>query len=117
MDLEEELETGIAFSLPSPEGYSTLLLGLEAHAAASSTRGESTVLQLYSSEEVDVLCIEAWDIEDSSHLTPAYEELVEVITCAMSKLNIDCPAEIFYPQNNYLHPGAFHFFPTSTKKF
>lgn len=80
---------GIAFSLPSPEGYSALLLGSEAHAAASSTRGESLVLQLYSSEEVDVLSIKAWDIEDSPYLTPADEELVEVITCAMSKLNIN----------------------------
>ncbi|ROL47279.1 hypothetical protein DPX16_6459 [Anabarilius grahami] len=89
MDLEEELETDIAFSLPSPEGYNALLLGSEARAAASSTRGESPVLQLYSSEEVDVLSIEAWDIEDSPYLTPAYEELVEVITRAVSKLNIN----------------------------
>lgn len=43
------------------------------------------MLQLFSSEDVDVLSIEVGDIEDSPLLSSPYEELV--ITYAMSKLN------------------------------
>lgn len=37
--------------------------------------------------------IEAEDLEDSPPLSPAYEELVEVVTCVIAKLNIYWPAE------------------------
>lgn len=87
MDLMEGIKTGPAFSLPSPAGSSALSLGLEVCTVASSTWGVSLVLQLSSSEEVDVLSIKAGEIEDLPLLSPVYEELVEVVTCAVSKLN------------------------------
>lgn len=37
--------------------------------------------------------IEAGEMEDSSPLYPAYEELVEVVTCAVARLNIGWPTE------------------------
>lgn len=37
--------------------------------------------------------IEVGEIEDSSPPSPAYEELVEVITCTVARLNIEWPAE------------------------
>lgn len=51
------------------------------------------MLALSSSEEVDIVSIEAEDLEDSPPLSPAYEELVEFVTCVIAKLNIDWPAE------------------------
>jgi len=54
------------------------------------------MLQCFTSEEVDVLGIESDTImgeEDSPSLSPAYEELVEVITKAVDKLNIEWPAD------------------------
>jgi len=50
------------------------------------------MLQCFTSEEVDVLGIESDTImgeEDSPSLSPVYEELVEVITRDVDKLNIE----------------------------
>lgn len=52
------------------------------------------MLELSASEDVDVLSIEAGDVEaHSSPHVPAYEELVEVVTCAVARLNISWPSE------------------------
>lgn len=52
------------------------------------------MLELSASEQVDVLSIEAGDIEGSSPLNvPTYKELVEVVTCDVVKLNISWPRE------------------------
>lgn len=77
MDVVEGLETGSAFSLPSPMGSSILSLGLEAHSAVSSAPSEGSKFQLSSSEEIDVLSIKAGDFEDSPPQVPAYEELIK----------------------------------------
>ncbi len=50
------------------------------------------MLTLSSSEEVDVLNIKAGETEDSPPHSPTFEELVEVLTRAVAKLNIDWPA-------------------------
>lgn len=59
----------------------------------SSALSESLMLGLSSSEELDVLSIDAGDIEDSPPLSPAHEEPLEVVTRAVNKLNIDWPVE------------------------
>lgn len=64
------LEMGSAISLPSPAGSSAFSQGLESHSVVSSALSEALVLQLSSSEELDVVSIEAGDVEDSSPHTP-----------------------------------------------
>lgn len=54
-----------AFSQPSHASSSTLALDTEARSGASSTESQSQRLGLSSSEEVDVLSIEAGGFEDS----------------------------------------------------
>lgn len=51
------------------------------------------MLQLSTSEEVDVLSIEAGEMESPPPHPPAYEELLEVVTHAVAKLNISWPCE------------------------
>lgn len=48
---------------------------------------------LSSSKELDVLSIEAGELGDSLAQSPQYEELVEVLSRAVAKLNINLPAE------------------------
>lgn len=123
MDLSEGSETGVsALSLPSPERSIAQSLGSEARSAASSARGESPSLQLSSSEESDTLGGGAGE-DDSPSSSPAYEELVEVLTRAVSKLNIDWPAEKqgarpksrlderFLPSKSASSPRGLPFFP------
>jgi len=93
MDLVEGLEKGPALSLPLPARYSALSQGLKAHFVVSSALGEAPVLQLSSSEELDVVSIETGDTKDSPPHAPAYEELIEDLTRAVAKLIIDCPEE------------------------
>lgn len=62
--------------------YPVLSQGVEARTAVSSTRSKAPVLQLSSSEELHVVSIDAGDAE-----------LVEVVTCAVARLNIDWRAE------------------------
>lgn len=54
---------------------------------------ERITFGLPSSEELDVLSIDAGDLGDLPALSPQYEELIEVVTCAVVKLNIEWPAE------------------------
>ncbi len=91
MDLSAEVETGTALSLPSPDRFSASYQGWEARAAVSSAPIEAHTLQLSDSEELDAA--NARDTEDSPPQSRAYEELVEVVTRAVEKLNIDWPAE------------------------
>lgn len=46
-----------------------------------------------SSEELGVVIINPGDLHDSPPHTPAYEELREVVTPAVAKLNIDRAAK------------------------
>ncbi len=91
-DLSAEVETGAAFSLPSPDRFSASSQGWKARAAVSSSPIEAQTLQLSDSEELDVVSANAMYTEDSPH-QHAYEELVEVVTRAVERLNIDWPAE------------------------
>lgn len=93
MELEEKLETASALSRPLLAGSSSPVRDTEASSAASSTPSKSLMLGLSSSEEVDVLSIEVGDFKDSPPFFTAYEELLEVVTHAVAKLNIDWPSE------------------------
>lgn len=53
---------------------------MEDRSVASSALSESLMLGLSSSKEVDILSIEADDLEDLPALSPQYEELVKAIT-------------------------------------
>lgn len=65
---------------------------MEAHAAVSFSQSEVPELRLFSSQELDVVSVDAGDEDSSSH-SPAYEELLEVVTSAVEKLKIEWPAE------------------------
>ncbi|ROI78118.1 Deleted in malignant brain tumors 1 protein [Anabarilius grahami] len=54
---------------------------------------EVPVLNVSSSEELDVKSIDAAESEDTPFHSPAYEELMEVVTRAVAKLNLEWPAE------------------------
>lgn len=56
---------------------------------ASSAPSEHLMLSVSGSEELDVLSIEASDLGDSPAYSPQCEELVEVVTRTVAKLNID----------------------------
>ncbi len=84
---------GTALSLPSPDRFSALSQGWEAHAAVSSALIKAQTLQLSVSEELDVVRANARDTEDSPPQSRAFEELVEVVTRAVERLSIDWPAE------------------------
>ncbi|ROL23517.1 hypothetical protein DPX16_18785 [Anabarilius grahami] len=89
MDLSEGLEMGPALSLPSSDrsrAFSQCTL-------CGSFCSEAPVLHISSSEELDVESIEAGDVEDSPPHSSLYEKLVEIVTCAVARLNIDWPAE------------------------
>lgn len=62
-----------ALSLPSPSGSTACV-------AVSSITDEVPMLQLSDSEELDIVNMYPGDVEDSSPHTPAYEELMDVIT-------------------------------------
>lgn len=47
------------------------------------------MLVLSSSDEVDIVSLEAGKLEDSPPLSPAFDELVEAVTHAVVKLYID----------------------------
>lgn len=64
MDHAEGLETGTALYLPLPAGSSVSSWGLKAHCAVSSVPGEAPVLQLSSSDELDVVSIETGDVDE-----------------------------------------------------
>ncbi len=89
-DLSAEVETGTAFSLPSPDRFNASSQGWEARAAVSSALIEAQTLH---SEELDVVSANARDTEDSPPQSHAYDELIEVVSRAVEKLSIDWPAE------------------------
>lgn len=60
---------------------------------ASSALSDYSMLSLSSSEELDILSIEASDLGDSPAQSPQYKELVQIVTHAVVKLNINRPAE------------------------
>ncbi len=95
MDMAEGLETGRSFSLSSPARSSNLSQGTEAHSeTVSFASGEGSVLHLSSSEEEDD---EGTNKDESVDLPPQsilFEELLEVVTRAVAKLNIDWPTEV-----------------------
>lgn len=64
---------------------------MEACSASSSISSESQMLELSSSEEMEVLSIEAGEIEDSQPSSPAYEDLFDVVSREVAKLNIEWP--------------------------
>ncbi|KAI2654668.1 enzymatic polyprotein [Labeo rohita] len=88
-DLLERMETGDPLSPSSPSRSAARSVGSEARSAVSFPRGMGSTLHLSSSEEVDVESVD----EVSAPQSPQYEELLEVVTCAVAKLNIDWPAE------------------------
>ncbi len=88
LDLAEGLETGKPLSLSSPARSTARSLGSEARSAVSSPQREGPVFHLSPSEEEDV---ESTGF--SPTLSPQYEELLEVVTRAVAKLNINWPAD------------------------
>lgn len=119
MELEEELEMASVLPCPSLAGSSSPIWDMEASSAASSTPSENLMLGLSSSEEVDALSIEAGDFKDLPPFSTMYEELLEVVTRAVAKLNVDWPSEkqealrkvnsmsTFCSVEHSLHVGAF----------
>ncbi len=59
------LGTSTALSLPSPDRSSASYQGWEARAAVSSTPIEAQTRQLFDSEELVVVSVNATDTEDS----------------------------------------------------
>ncbi len=88
LDLMEGLETSESLSPSSAIRSYSRTPRLETCAADTSPRAAGSTLLIFSSEEVDV---ESFD-DVPSH-SPQYEELVDVNTCAVAKLNINWPAE------------------------
>lgn len=93
MELAEELEMGLCLFLLSPAGSSALTWDPEAHSAVSSILSESPVfkfIQLWRGGYHQHWGRRIWGVADS---LPTYEELVEVVTHAVAKLNIGWPVE------------------------
>ncbi|KAI2654754.1 Transposon Ty3-G Gag-Pol polyprotein [Labeo rohita] len=87
LDLLEGMETGEPLSLSSHGRSGARSQGSEARSAATSPQGTASTLRISSSEEVESECVEV------APQSPQYEELLEVVTRAVAKLNIDWPAE------------------------
>ena len=83
-----DVETGSALSQPLSDRSSASHQGVEARVAVSSPPMEAPVLQLSSSEELDVVSVEA-EPEDSPPQSHAFEELLDVITRAVDRLSIE----------------------------
>ncbi len=89
LDLAEGMETGRSLSSSSPARSIPHSLGSEARSAVASPQRAGSALLLSSSEEEE-------DVENADYSpiqSPQYEELLEVVTRAVAKLNIDLPAE------------------------
>ncbi len=82
------METGKFLSSSLPARSTARSLGSEDRSAVSSPRGVGLVLHLSSSKEVDVE-----SVKYSPPQSPKYEELLEVVTRVVAKLNIDWPTE------------------------
>ncbi|CAM4592174.1 unnamed protein product [Leuciscus chuanchicus] len=92
MDLSVDVETGSALSQHQSDRSSASHQGAEARAAVSSPLIEAPILQLSSSEELDVVSVEA-ESEDSPPQSHAFEELLDVITRAVDRLSIEWPED------------------------
>lgn len=88
--MEHEHETGLALSLSPTSIPAGLEPVEEARSVDSSPQGEAYVLQLSPSEEEEAMSIETYELSPCS---PVYEELVEVVTRAVAKLNNEWPAD------------------------
>ncbi|KAL0190468.1 hypothetical protein M9458_013166, partial [Cirrhinus mrigala] len=87
LDLLEETGTGDPLSPSSPDRSVARSTESEASSAATSPHGAASSLHLSSSEEVDLESTTEEPLPQSLQ----YEELLEVVTCAVSKLNIYGP--------------------------
>ncbi|KAI2653767.1 Transposon Ty3-G Gag-Pol polyprotein [Labeo rohita] len=90
LDLLEGMETGDPLSPSLPGRSDARSEGSEARTAATSSQGAGSSLLLSSSEEVDLESA----IEEPLPQSLQYEELLEVVTRAVDKLNIDWPAKV-----------------------
>ncbi len=90
MDLAEGSEMGQSLFSSSPARSNVPSRGSKARSAVSSLLGEGSTRHLSSSEEVDVEDVEEGKTVDSIQ----YEELLEVVTCVVAKLNLDWPTEL-----------------------
>ncbi|KAL0187634.1 hypothetical protein M9458_014733, partial [Cirrhinus mrigala] len=88
LDLLEGMETGDPLSPSSPSRSAARSVGSEARPAATSSQGAGSSLLLSSSGEGDLE-----DVTEPLPQSPQYEELLEVVTRALAKLNISWPAE------------------------
>ncbi|KAL0176947.1 hypothetical protein M9458_029277, partial [Cirrhinus mrigala] len=89
LDLLEGMETGDPLSPSSPSRSAARSVGSEARSAATSSQGAGSSLLLSSSGEGDLEDLKTEPLP----LSPQYEELLEVVTRAVAKLNISWPAE------------------------
>ncbi len=88
------METGTSFSSSSPARSSAHFLGTKARSEmVSSTPREGSALVLSSSEEGDDSCANQDESVDLPPQSVLFEELLEVVTRAVAKLNIDWPAK------------------------
>lgn len=71
-----------------------LTLNPEASLPSSSGLAESVLLGRSSSEELDVTGVEADVYEPTSSLSPAYRQLLDVITCVIAGLSLDAIEEL-----------------------
>ncbi|KAI2644503.1 Spindle and kinetochore-associated protein 1 [Labeo rohita] len=88
LDLLKGMETGNPLSPSSPSRSAARSVGSEARSAATSTQGAGSSLLLSSSGEGDLE-----SVTEPLPQSPQYEELLEVVTRAVAKLNISWPAE------------------------
>ncbi len=87
LDLAEGMETGRSLSSSSPARSTARSLGSEAHSAVSSPQWAGSAFHLSTSEDEDV------ESADYSSIQSQYEELLEVVTRAVAKLNIAWPTD------------------------
>lgn len=91
MELAEVSETASVFSHPSASISSMRDTG--ARTSASPVPTGSSV-NYSCSEDLDVMSVDAENTNGFTDytLSPCYEELLDVVTRAVTELNIDCPA-------------------------
>ncbi|CAM4341551.1 unnamed protein product [Leuciscus chuanchicus] len=94
-DLVDNAETASALSQHSEASSRSSAQGAEARAAASSAPVAGPMLELSGSEELESMSIDAGECENQISIhSPAFEELLEVVTRAVDKLKIDWPSEV-----------------------
>lgn len=92
MELDEVLEMGSSFSHSCqasqvPHGES------EACTTVSSLLDDTLLLHASSSEEAEAMSIGPAEIVEPPPQSPAYEELLEVVTRSIAKLDLQCLPE------------------------